>query len=89
MGLALSKDRHDEGDRVLVVGRPNLNRCDNMIVTSKYTAWSFLPVVSKSVKLISLGCMRFYVGDATMDHCDAVARSIHLFVSNNCVLSFC
>ncbi|KAG7346626.1 phospholipid-translocating P-type ATPase, flippase [Nitzschia inconspicua] len=44
MGLALTKPHHEEGDRVLVAGRPNYNRCDNMIVTSKYTAWSFLPV---------------------------------------------
>jgi hypothetical protein len=46
MGINLSKHHHDEGERVLVAGRPNYNRCDNMIVTSKYTLWSFLPVVS-------------------------------------------
>lgn len=46
MGTALSKNDQPESHRVVVAGRPNYNRCDNMIVTSKYTAWSFLPVVS-------------------------------------------
>ena len=45
MGVGGSKLQHDDGDRVLVAGRPDLNRCDNMITTSKYSVWSFLPIV--------------------------------------------
>jgi hypothetical protein len=45
MGESLSKPQDEDGDRILVAGRPNFNRCDNMIVTSKYNAWTFLPVV--------------------------------------------
>lgn len=44
MGLSSSKQTHDEGDRVLVAGRPDFNRCDNMITTSKYTIYTFLPI---------------------------------------------
>lgn len=33
-------------DRVLVVGRPNYERCDNTIITARYTLLTFLPVVS-------------------------------------------
>ena len=45
MGMGSAKRAVDDGDRVLVAGRPDLNRCDNMITTSKYTFYSFLPVV--------------------------------------------
>ena len=47
MGLGTAKRNEDDGDRVLVAGRPDLNRCDNMITTSKYTLYSFLPVVGR------------------------------------------
>lgn len=33
-------------NRTLVVGKPNLERCDNKISTSKYTLLTFLPIVS-------------------------------------------
>lgn len=45
MGLAASKQVDEDADRVLVAGRPDFNRCDNMTTTSKYTVWTFLPVV--------------------------------------------
>jgi len=34
----------DEDDRVLLAGKPDYERCDNKICTSKYTLLSFLPV---------------------------------------------
>mmetsp|Transcript_24073 Transcript_24073/g.66728 ORF Transcript_24073/g.66728 Transcript_24073/m.66728 type:complete len:1719 (+) Transcript_24073:215-5371(+) len=34
----------DETERFLVAGRPNYDRCDNKIVTARYTVLSFLPV---------------------------------------------
>mmetsp|Transcript_15351 Transcript_15351/g.38040 ORF Transcript_15351/g.38040 Transcript_15351/m.38040 type:complete len:1784 (+) Transcript_15351:307-5658(+) len=42
--MGTSHSKVEDSDRVLVAGRPNYNRCDNVIVTSKYTAWTFLPV---------------------------------------------
>lgn len=36
----------EPAQRVLTVGLPDLNYCDNVVTTSKYTWWSFLPVVS-------------------------------------------
>jgi hypothetical protein len=47
MGIGGSKNVDDHADRVLVAGRPNLERCDNMITTAKYTIWTFLPVVRR------------------------------------------
>lgn len=55
MGLGGSKHIHDDGDRVLVAGRPDYNRCDNMITTSKYTVWNFFPIVSMSLWRYCLG----------------------------------
>jgi len=49
MGMGSAKRTEDDGDRVLVAGRPDLNRCDNMITTSKYTLYSFLPVVGRHI----------------------------------------
>lgn len=46
MGAKSSKHKVDDADRILIAGRPNLERCDNKITTYKYTIWSFLPVVS-------------------------------------------
>ena len=40
------KDTVEEKDRILVAGRPAYNRTDNMVKTSKYTAITFIPVVS-------------------------------------------
>jgi hypothetical protein len=47
MGIGRSKEAVDEGDRVLLAGKPNYDRCDNMITTSRYTTWNFLPVVRR------------------------------------------
>ena len=46
MGLfnLFSKKAPDEGDRVLIAGRPDYTRCDNMITTSKYTWLTFFPI---------------------------------------------
>lgn len=35
----------DGTDRVLVAGLPDYTRCDNTLITSKYTPWNFLPLV--------------------------------------------
>jgi len=45
MGLGASKNVEETSDRVLVAGRPDLSKCDNMITTAKYTVWTFLPLV--------------------------------------------
>jgi hypothetical protein len=45
MGIGVSKEVVDEGDRVLLAGKPDYDRCDNMITTSRYTPWNFLFVV--------------------------------------------
>jgi hypothetical protein len=34
-----------ELDRVLIPGRPDLEQCDNKVVSARYTAVTFLPVV--------------------------------------------
>jgi hypothetical protein len=34
-----------EPDRVLIPGRPDLEQCDNKVVSARYTAVTFLPVV--------------------------------------------
>jgi hypothetical protein len=41
------KAQKDEGPRLLLAGRPDLERCDNKISTSKYSLLSFIPVVSQ------------------------------------------
>jgi hypothetical protein len=38
-----------EPDRVLVVGQPNLDECDNKVISARYTVWSFLPKVSEAL----------------------------------------
>ena len=44
--MAPQKKEEPEADRVLIPGRPSLDRCDNKVVSAKYTAWNFLPLVS-------------------------------------------
>jgi hypothetical protein len=49
----------DEGDRILVAGRPDYERCDNKVITSKYTLLTFLPVVSSTItlpRLVVISC---------------------------------
>jgi hypothetical protein len=46
MGTAHSNHEREERERVLMAGRPNYYRCDNKIITAKYTVWNFLPIVS-------------------------------------------
>jgi hypothetical protein len=49
--LRLPKIIEEDGtQRILNVGIPNNNRCNNILITSKYTVWTFLPLV------------RYYVG---------------------------
>ena len=45
MGITHSHD-HEETERILVAGRPDYSRCDNTVITAKFTAWTFLPLVS-------------------------------------------
>ena len=42
------KAKQVEPDRVLIPGRPDLERCDNEVVSAKYTVWNFFPKVSES-----------------------------------------
>jgi hypothetical protein len=43
------KEKVKAPDRVLIPGRPHLERCDNKVVSAKYTAVTFLPVVRKEM----------------------------------------
>lgn len=54
MGSAHSNHERDETERVLVAARPNLQRCDNTVITAKFTIFTFLPLVSgnRAVKMI-------------------------------------
>lgn len=36
----------DVKERVLTAGCPELDRCDNKVISAKYTVWNFLPKVS-------------------------------------------
>ena len=62
MGVAISKHILEDGDRVLVAGRPDYNRCDNMITTYKYTVWTFLPIVRNLLYCIALYCVANVTG---------------------------
>lgn len=36
-----------EPDRILLPGKPDFDRCDNKVVSARYTIYNFLPVVSR------------------------------------------
>lgn len=42
--LSKKKDKK-EPDRVLIAGKPDYERCDNKVVSARYTPLTFLPVV--------------------------------------------
>ena len=51
--LRLPKIIEEDGtQRLLNVGIPNTNRCNNILITSKYTVWTFLPLVRLYVDLL-------------------------------------
>ena len=37
-----------EPDRILIAGKPDYERCDNKVVSARYSLLTFLPVVRKS-----------------------------------------
>jgi hypothetical protein len=41
-----AKKETPEADRELIVGQGDYNRCDNKVVSARYTLWNFLPIVS-------------------------------------------
>jgi hypothetical protein len=41
-----------EPDRVLVAGRPDFDRCDNKVISARYTMASFFPKVSEALQLL-------------------------------------
>ena len=41
----MGKKKEKEPDRVLIPGKPDLDRCDNKVVSARYTIYNFLPVV--------------------------------------------
>jgi hypothetical protein len=45
----MGKKKEKEADRVLLAGKPNLDRCDNKVVSARYTLYNFLPVVRVGV----------------------------------------
>jgi hypothetical protein len=50
--LRLPKIMEEDGtQRILKVGVPNTNRCNNILITSKYTLWTFLPLVRTYVTI--------------------------------------
>jgi hypothetical protein len=51
--LRLPKIIEEDGtQRILNVGIPNTNRCNNILITSKYTLWTFLPLVRVACTLM-------------------------------------
>ncbi|OEU10945.1 phospholipid-translocating P-type ATPase [Fragilariopsis cylindrus CCMP1102] len=47
--LRLPKIIEEDGtQRLLNVGIPNSNRCNNILITSKYTVWTFLPLTLRT-----------------------------------------
>ena len=52
MGIAQSNHEHDETERVLIAARPNYHRCDNTVITAKFTVFTFLPLVSGDGRMI-------------------------------------
>jgi hypothetical protein len=53
-----SRDK-EEPDRVLIVGKPDLHRCDNKIVSARYSPLTFLPVVRHSLPSLDFPCLCF------------------------------
>ena len=51
--VTMPRHQAEDGDRILLAGRPDLERCDNKISTSKYTLALFLPVVSVSALILT------------------------------------
>ena len=43
----MAKKKEKEPDRVLIPGKPDLDRCDNKVVSARYTLYNFIPVVSE------------------------------------------
>jgi hypothetical protein len=39
------KTKEKEPDRTLVLGRPDLEQCDNKVISARYNAITFIPVV--------------------------------------------
>ena len=35
------KEKPVEPDRILIPGKPDVERCDNKVVSAKYTIWNF------------------------------------------------
>lgn len=64
-------------DRILTPGLPNYERCNNEVTTSRYTAWTFLPVVSVKgsngwllLALRRMACVR------TIGRCEALKQVV-------------
>jgi hypothetical protein len=43
------KDKKKEPDRVLLAGKPDYERCDNKVLSARYTPLNFFPVVSRGL----------------------------------------
>lgn len=54
----MAKIKVKQPDRVLLPGRPDLERCDNKVVSARYTALSFFPVVRSSYRFLE-SCLSF------------------------------
>ena len=47
IGKHIVKLQEEDGsNRLLMAGQPDYTRCDNTLITSKYTILNFLPIVS-------------------------------------------
>jgi len=43
--MAAEKGNEEKADRLLIPGRPDYERCDNKVVSSRYTFYNFIPIV--------------------------------------------
>ena len=82
MGIGGSKSADDGKDRTLVAGRPDFARCDNMVTTSKYTVWSFLPLVRRIVYRVYV-ILKFLVSKKWLYRFDDNGPEIKLMIEQN------
>lgn len=50
------KEKKKEPDRILIAGKPDTERCNNKVVSARYTPLNFFPVVRIIRAVDSCGC---------------------------------
>jgi hypothetical protein len=63
------KDKKKVPDRVLLAGKPDYERCDNKVLSARYTPLNFFPVVSRCGLWYSSGysCRCLFLIDQGID----------------------